>query len=162
MCSSDLPSNIQRTMRALELCLLTSRPASQLKSGRFFAQPDPHQAHWVYLMWDKEALNKRITKRTEQMFDGMCTEAKNLLAQGYTVTTPALKTLGYPQVISYLSGTCSRSQALEQIITKTRQYAKRQRTWFNRYTHAQRITLKCSEDFDTKKLTQEILSCVSR
>lgn len=162
-CAAQIPpSNIQRTMRALELCLLTSRPASQLKSGRFFAQPDPHQAHWVYLMWDKEALNKRITKRTEQMFDGMCTEAKNLLAQGYTVTTPALKTLGYPQVISYLSGTCSRSQALEQIITKTRQYAKRQRTWFNRYTHAQRITLKCSEDFDTKKLTQEILSCVSR
>lgn len=155
------PGNVQRTMRALELCLLTGQPASQLKSGTFFKLPDPAKSHWVYLDWDKEMLNARIAQRTEQIFDGMASEARALLAQGFAGNTPALKTLGYPQALGYLNGTLSRTQAVEEICTKTRQYAKRQRTWFNRYTNAQRIELTRPQDFDIKKLTQAILSCVS-
>ncbi|MBR2081539.1 MAG: tRNA (adenosine(37)-N6)-dimethylallyltransferase MiaA [Elusimicrobiaceae bacterium] len=152
--------NVQRTMRALELYLLTGKPASELKSGAFFQLPDPGKSHWVYLDWDKEQLNTRIAQRTEQIFDGMAQEAKQLLAQGFTPDTPALKTLGYPQAISYLNGTLPRTQAVEEVALKTRQYAKRQRTWFNRYTQAQHLTLTRYSDFDTKKLTQKILSCV--
>ena len=99
--------------------------------------------------------------RTQQIFDGMVNETRTLLAQGFAEDTPALKTLGYPQAISYLNGTLSRAQALEEVILKTRQYAKRQRTWFNRYTHAQRLYLTEPADFDVKKLTQTVLACVS-
>ncbi len=155
------PGNIQRTMRALELCLLSGKPASQLKSGTFFKLPDPAKAHWVYLDWDKELLNARIAARTEQIFDGMCGEAQALLSQGFCADIPALKTLGYPQAIAYLQHALSRAQAVQEVATKTRQYAKRQRTWFNRYTGAQRLHLARPQDFDAKKLTQEILSCVS-
>ncbi len=161
--AAQIPAgNIQRTMRALELCLLTGKPASTLKSGAFFKLPDPQKSHWVYLDWEKELLNARIEARTQQIFDGMCEETRALLSQGYGEDIPALKTLGYPQAIAYLQHALSRAQAVEEVSTKTRQYAKRQRTWFNRYTGAQRLHLARPEDFDVKKLTQAILSCVSK
>ncbi|MBP5617466.1 MAG: tRNA (adenosine(37)-N6)-dimethylallyltransferase MiaA [Elusimicrobiaceae bacterium] len=156
------PGNIQRTMRALELCLLTGKPASELKSGAFFELPDPEQSHWVYLDWDKDLLNARIAARTEQIFDGMCAEAHALLAQGFDKDIPALKTLGYPQAVAYLQHALSRAQAVADVALKTRQYAKRQRTWFNRYTQAQRLPLNAPQDFDTKKLTQAVLARVSK
>ena len=143
--------NVQRTMRALELCLLTGKPASTLKSGHFFKLPDSKKSHWVYLDWNKELLHARIAQRTEQIFDGMCEEAKELLAQGFSLDIPALKTLGYPQAIAYLNGSLTRAQAVEEVALKTRQYAKRQRTWFNRYTQAQRLSLTHVQDFDIKK-----------
>ena len=152
--------NVQRTMRALELCLLTGQPASELKSGNFFKLPDEKTSHWVYLDWQKDALQKRIETRTEQIFDGMAQEARVLLSEGYTTQTPALKSLGYPQAIAYLQGQLSREQAIAEIALKTRQYAKRQRTWFNRYTNAQRLTLTRPEDFKITPLAQKILANV--
>lgn len=151
------PGNIQRTMRALELCLLTGRPASELKSGRFFKLPDEKDSHWVYLDWQKEALNARIATRTEQIFDGMAQEARTLLDEGFTPDIPALKSLGYPQAVRYLQGQLTRGQAVAEVALKTRQYAKRQRTWFNRYTNAQRLTLTRPEDFDVSCLARKIL-----
>ena len=160
--AAQIPAgNVQRTQRALELCLLTGKPASQLKSGTFFKLPDPCKSHWVYLDWEKELLNARIAARTEQIFDGMVKEAHDLLAQGYGEDIPALKTLGYPQALAFLKGTLSRTHAVDEVCTKTRQYAKRQRTWFNRYTQAQRLALTHPADFDVQKLAQEILSCAS-
>ena len=153
------PGNIQRTMRALELFLLTGKPASLLKSGNFFKLPDSKTAHWAQLAWDKEMLNKRIAARTAQIFDGMCEEANQLLREGYPPETAALKSLGYPQAIQFIKNEISCQEALEKIIILTRQYAKRQRTWFNRYTNAQKFTLTSPADFDVKKLAQSILLC---
>lgn len=150
--------NIQRTMRALELYLLTGKPASELKSGNFFKLPDEESSFWVYLDWKTEALNARIQQRTEQFFDGMTEEAHTLLKEGYTDDTPALKSLGYPQAISFLKGDISRKDAIERIATLTRQYAKRQRTWFNRYINALHVILTHTTDFDVKKIARDILS----
>ena len=152
------PGNVQRTMRALELYLLSGRPASELKSGHFFQLPDPKNSFWVYLDWDKAILSKRIAQRTESIFDPMCAETKALLAEGFLPDVPALKSLGYPQVIQYLSGRISRQAALEQIAQLTRQYAKRQRTWFNRYQNAWKITFGCMADFCPKELAAQIRS----
>lgn len=152
--------NVQRTMRALELCLLTGKPASELKSGKFFKLPDPEQSAWVYLDWEKETLNARIARRTEQIFDPMAAEAAALLQEGFPADTPALKSLGYPQAVDFLAGRLSRAQAVEQVAALTRQYAKRQRTWFNRYTNAWRVPLARPENFHIQKITREILSRV--
>ncbi len=150
--------NVQRTMRALELCLLTGQPASALKSGNFFNLPDEKQVHFVYLDWDKDALARRIQARTEQLFDGMCQETRALLAAGFSPHVPALKSLGYPQALDFLQGKLSRSSAVERVCTLTRQYAKRQRTWFNRYTNATRLTLTRPEDFNPTQLATRILN----
>lgn len=156
--AAQIPAgNVQRTMRALELYLLTGQPASALKSGQFFRLPDPAKVHWVYLDWEKDLLHARIAARTEQIFDGMMDEARQLLSEGFAPDVPALKTLGYPQAVAYLKHALARTQAVADVALKTRQYAKRQRTWFNRYTGAQRITLKRPEDFDIKKIAQAIL-----
>ena len=152
------PGNVQRTMRALELCWLTGKPASSLKSGKFFQLPDPKKSAWVFLNWDKEALSKRIEQRTNAIFDPMCAETKALLDEGYPSDVPALKSLGYPQAVQFLRGQLSRREALEQISLLTRQYAKRQRTWFNRYTQAYRPTLTKAQDFRAPALAKEILS----
>ena len=149
--------NVQRTMRALELCWLTGKPASALKSGKFFQLPNPRDSAWVYLAWDKEALNARISDRTEQIFDGMAAEAETLLNKGYSPATPALKSLGYPQAVSFLQGQLSRAQAVEQVTVLTRQYAKRQRTWFNRYANALRLELTRKQDFQLPALAEKIL-----
>ena len=149
--------NVQRTMRALELCWLTGRPASTLKSGQFFHLPDPDRVHWVCLEWEKEELNTRIAKRTEQIFEDMCAETRNVLSQGFATNAAALKSLGYPQVVSFLQGKLSRTEAVEEIILKTRQYAKRQRTWFRRYTQSQHIVLTGPADWDPIKIARTIL-----
>ena len=149
--------NVQRTMRALELYLLTGRPASELKSGNFFKLPDASQSAWVYLAWDKNALNKRIERRTRLIFDPMCNEAKALLDEDFSADVPALKSLGYPQAIAYVQGQLSRTAALEKIATLTRQYAKRQRTWFNRYTQALKLELNEVSDFNVPALAAQII-----
>lgn len=153
--------NVQRTMRALELCLLTGKPASELKSGKFFKLPDENTSQWVYLDWAKEALHARINLRTDQIFDGMAEEARTLLTEGYAKDVPALKSLGYPQAIAFLKGELARKDAVERVATLTRQYAKRQRTWFNRYTNALRVTLTHPADFDARKIARDILSRAS-
>ena len=156
--AAQIPAgNVQRVMRALELCLLTGKPASELKSGKFFQLPSTEKSCWVYLAWSKEILQQRIELRSERIFDGMVAETEALLNEGYTADTAALKSLGYPQAMAYLQGRLTREQAVAEISLKTRQYAKRQRTWFNRYTNAHRIHLEKPEDFDIKCLAEKII-----
>ena len=157
--ASQIPAgNIQRTMRALELCWLTGKPASTLKSGHFFKLPDPSRSAWVCLNWDKDLLHARIAARTEHIFDPMTTEANALLNEGVAPEVPALKSLGYPQAVSFLKGELSRPQAVALIAQKTRQYAKRQRTWFNRYTQALNLHLTRAADFNLPLLVEQILT----
>ncbi len=149
--------NVQRTMRALELCLLTGKPASQLRTGVFHTLPNPAQSAFVYLNWDKDSLHARIQTRTQAIFDPMCQETQALLNQGTPADVPALKSLGYPQAAAFLRGQLTRQQAIEQIAQLTRQYAKRQRTWFNRYTQALVLELQTPQNFDLKNITKDIL-----
>ena len=149
--------NIQRVMRALEICLLSGRPASALKTGHFFGQFPDKKALFVYLNWDKELLNKRIENRTRQMLCPMAEETRALLKSGAPEECNGLKSLGYPQILEWLKGQKTQAETLEKIITLTRQYAKRQRTWFNRYKNALRVDLCAAQDFDVEKITDKIL-----
>ena len=130
--AKEIPyQNIHRLIRALEIYELTGKPASVLKSGKLKQEITKDKAHFFYLDMPKEQLLKRIEKRTELIFEPMVNEAKTALNFGYKELSPGLKSLGYPQAISYLKGEISKEEAKEQIVILTRQYAKRQRTWFN-------------------------------
>ena len=133
------------------------KPASQLRTGVFHTLPNPAQSAFVYLNWDKDSLHARIQTRTQAIFDPMCQETQALLNQGTPADVPALKSLGYPQAVAYLQGQLTRTQAVEQIALLTRQYAKRQRTWFNRYTQALVLGLQTPQDFDLKKISEQII-----
>ena len=156
--AAQIPAgNIQRVMRALEITLLTGKPASSLRTGTFH-QPFPSdKAFLVYINWDKELLQQRIAQRTQAMLDPMAEETKQLLAQGFAADTPALKCLGYPQILDWMEGKASRSETFEKICICTRQYAKRQRTWFNRYTTSYKINLQQEKDWDVNTLSSQIL-----
>ena len=156
--AKEIPyQNIHRLIRALEIYELTGKPASVLKSGKLKQEISKDKAHFFYLDMPKEKLLERIIKRTDLIFEPMVQEAKTALNAGYKADAPGLRSLGYPQAISYLKGEISAKEAKEQITILTRQYAKRQRTWFNRYQEKQ--TINCDGKTE-EEITQKILNLI--
>ncbi len=154
--AKEIPfQNIHRLIRALEIYELTGKPASVLKSGKLKQEITKDKAHFFYLDMPKEQLCERIIKRTDLIFEPMVKEAENALKMGFKEVSPGLKSLGYPQAISYLKGEISKEEAKEQIVILTRQYAKRQRTWFNRYQEKQ--TISCTAK-SKEEIVREILN----
>jgi len=80
----------------------------------------------------REQLEENIARRSERMLAGGWTEeVERLLADGLPEDAPGLQSLGYAEVVAHLQGKMTRDELLEAVKRKTRQYAKRQRTWFN-------------------------------
>lgn len=123
-----------RTIRALEVFTLTGRPLSaHLRAQR----PDPERQEIRYikigLRLARSGLHDRINERTRGMFErGWTTEVERLLADGATPELPGMKTLGYPQVIACVRGEAGLEETLKRVLELTRQYAKRQLTWFKK------------------------------
>ena len=120
--------------RSLELCLLTGKPVSQLRSD--WEQPDPPDLRGLYLAWPRDELADRIAQRTEIMLqNGALQEVAHL---DPTATT-ATKAIGVPEIQAHLAGQTTLAEASERITIATRQYAKRQRTWFRKEAWLTRI-----------------------
>ncbi len=82
---------------------------------------------------DREVLHERITDRVAQMWrDGFVAEVEELIAKGLREGRTARAAIGYAQVLAALEGQISLANALEETIVSTRQYARRQGTWFTR------------------------------
>ena len=121
----------RRTVRALEVIELTGRPfqASQ--------PPKDAQPRWgtriLGLRADASWLNPRITQRTLDMFSaGLVDEVRALQHNGLVRDSTAGRAIGYAQVLDMLDGVLPLAEAVEQTITGTRRYVRRQRSWFNR------------------------------
>lgn len=130
-------NNIQRLVRALEVYTLTGKPISQLHEEHKREGPSL-VFHGIDL--GREALLKRIEARCRGFLQqGMIEETEALLAKGIPEKAPALTGLGYPRVMEYLQGALTQDECLALLIQDTRQYAKRQMTWF-RHQHEVRWT----------------------
>ncbi len=82
---------------------------------------------------DPAELRKRLERRTHEMFSaGLLEEVRALLASGLSGDEKPFEALGYTQTLQVLRGECDTEHAIESTIIATRQYAKRQRTWFRR------------------------------
>ena len=113
--------------RSLELCLLTDQPVSSLRSD--WEQPDPPELRGLYLDWPREELAARIEQRTELMLaNGALDEIRALPSD----VTTAAKAIGVAEIRAHLAGKSSLEETSELITIATRQYAKRQRTWFRK------------------------------
>lgn len=115
-------------VRAMELYEMTGRPPSTLKK----TLPPPYDILQLGLYWPRTILTKRITERMKKMLkDGWIEEVEGLTDKGYTPRDPAMKSSGYREIIQWL-GTDERNMLqIEMMIgAKTRQYAKRQMTWW--------------------------------
>lgn len=122
------PNDSARTIRALEVAYVTGRPLSALQGHH----PPHYPVLYLGLDCEPDALHQRIEKRTAQMLeDGLIQEVESL-CQRYGTDLPLLKTLGYAEIVAYLKGDYSRLEAAAAIVKNTRQFAKRQRTWFRK------------------------------
>ncbi len=126
------PADEQKLIRAVEVCLLTRKPISEVhRSGRV-----PLEGWRVLktgLMPDREKLNERIHARTNSMLEqGWLREVQALLASGLNEDAKPFDFIGYRELRGVLRGEIMLDQARSAIQQATRQYAKRQLTWFRR------------------------------
>lgn len=117
-----------RTMRALEVAYVTGKPLSA-QQGHC---PPPYPLLYIGLDCGGEALRRRITKRTGLMLEQGLVQEVARLCDRYGPNLPLLKTLGYAEILGYLAEDYSLAEAERRIISHTRQFAKRQRTWFRK------------------------------
>ena len=118
----------KRIMRALEVSLQTGKPYSELLHKKQVVRNFNIEKH--YLNRPREVLFDRINRRVDKMMaDGLLEEARSLLP--YRHLNP-LNTVGYKELFDYFDGKCTLEQAVTDIKTHTRRYAKRQLTWFKR------------------------------
>ena len=123
------PHDIVRTLRALEVYYITGSPISQQQGEN----PPDYPILQIGLDCDVEKLRLRIQRRTEHMIaDGLVAEVE-YLCQKYGADLPLLNTLGYQEIKQYLADEISLESAKELTVLHTRQFAKRQRTWFKAY-----------------------------
>ncbi len=122
----------RKLIRALEVCLLTRGSISQaFAAGRHSLQG----FRWLKIGVDppRAALYERLNTRCQRMFDqGLVDEVRRILLLGFRPEVRPLEAHGYRQALQYLRGDCSCQEAILQAQQSTRQYAKRQWTWFNK------------------------------
>jgi tRNA dimethylallyltransferase len=126
--------NPRRVIRALEVIRLTGRPFSEQRA-RWTDQADaPTSPSGPFgLCRCPGELHTRIEARVDDMFHrGLVAETAQLLDQGLAGNPIALQALGYRQVVEHLQGARSLSQTIELVKIRTRQFARRQMTWFRR------------------------------
>lgn len=150
--------NPRRVVRAVEVIRLTGKPFSEQRSGW---QTDPrspvHGARYVFLVRAKPDLDARINVRVDAMFArGLVAETRALLAHGLEQNPTAMQAIGYRQVVEHLRGERSLAETVELVKIKTRQYAKRQLTWFRRHASATWMELAPGEDL--RQVAQRILA----
>ncbi|MGB3789857.1 MAG: tRNA (adenosine(37)-N6)-dimethylallyltransferase MiaA [Phormidesmis sp.] len=122
------PNDQVRTLRALEVFYVSGRTISSQQGE----DPPSYPILYIGLACDPDALRSRITTRTHQMIEiGLVSEVSGLIEQ-YGAGLPLLKTLGYAEIVQYLAGEHSLDLAINAIVQHTCQFAKRQRTWFQK------------------------------
>ena len=124
------PNDIRRIVRALEVYELTGRPISEFQKQ--FENGVPATDCNVYvLQWPRETLYARIDKRVDKMmYEGLLDEVKRLTERKLPISQTARQALGYRELLDYLDGKLKFVQAVELIKQNTRNFAKRQETWF--------------------------------
>ncbi len=140
------PNNLVRIIRALEVFHASGRPFSEFHAEHAFSE-SPYDALMLYIDRPRTELYARIDARAEQMIeDGLVEETEALIARGYKEDLKPMRALGYKEMVGYIGGRLSLDEATELLKKNTRNYAKRQITWFR---NEQEITRVSPENINT-------------
>lgn len=124
------PNNVRYVIRALEINIAGNTPKVDEKSEPLF------EVFSIGITWPREVLYDRIDSRVDELISkGLLNEVKTLLMKGFDEKIPAMSSIGYQELIMYIRGKCSLEEAVEEIKKNTRNYAKRQLTWFRHYSN---------------------------
>jgi len=124
------PTDLKRIVRALEVYEITGTPLSVLHAEHQAAHP-AFSSVQMLIDWPRAVLYERINARVDQMMaQGFIDEVRRLDAQGYAPHLRRLRSLGYAEFLAYIHGEKSLGEATERMKKVTRNFAKRQLTWF--------------------------------
>jgi len=124
------PNDVPKAMRALEICLRARKPAAEVFAGGRDALTG-YRVLKIGLFPDREKLVARLEARVEAMFaGGLVAETEAILARGVAATAKPFESIGYRQALQVVRGELSVKDAIFYSKRDTRQYAKRQMTWF--------------------------------
>ena len=125
-------NNRKRVIRALEVYKLTGKPFSSYNAGEDFYKSE-YDVHYYVLTMDREKLYERINLRVDIMMEkGLLEECIKLKEMGYTSSMQSMQGIGYKEILYYLEGDVKLQEAINMIKQGSRNYAKRQLTWFRR------------------------------
>ena len=124
-------NNARRVVRALSVIRSTGQPFSAFKTGQ--TKERPFDIHYHFTEVDRPLLYSRIEHRVDEMMDlGLLAEVESLLDRRHL---KALDTVGYSELFDYFDGQYTLPQAVDKIKQHSRNYAKRQLTWFKKYVN---------------------------
>ena len=125
------PQDGQRILRALEVLEVTGRSILSFQGRTGPMIVDPAGARKIVVLPDRKVLHDRINRRFEKMLDiGAVEEVEALLALDLSPEMPVMKAIGVSQIATMLMGDMTLAEVIEKASAATRQYAKRQMTWF--------------------------------
>jgi tRNA dimethylallyltransferase len=149
----------QRATRAVEVALLTGRPLSYWQEA---ARAEALLVPWyIVLTVPRPVLHQRIARRADEMLQrGLIEEVASVLAEGHPATAAGLDGIGVREAVEYLHGARTRDTVAPAITVSTRQYAKRQQTWFRHQLTGTVLTLDATRSPD--RLAAEIAEAWTR
>jgi tRNA dimethylallyltransferase len=148
--------NPRRVIRAIEVIRLTGKKFSEQRAEWKFKVQSPKSKNFFAFARQSEDLHTRINFRVDEMFRrGLVAETKELLKHGLDQNKTAMQAIGYRQVVEHLRGERPLAETIELVKSRTRQFAKRQLTWFRRQLDPEWIELKPDESLE--KCAQKIL-----
>lgn len=151
-------NNTKRVIRALEIYKTTGMTKTEHdKLNQSSPAYEYIRIGIDYL--DRQKLVENINKRVDDMFDkGLVDEVSSLLEKGYLLPdTTAGQAIGYKETVEYIKGIISLEEAKEKIKISTRQYAKRQLTWFRKYDDVNWLFADKEQDSDLFKKALELI-----
>ena len=149
------PRDARRVIRALEVFEKTGRPISDLQQ-QFDRARAAEECRVFVLDWPRVELSARIDRRVEAMFgSGIVSEVAELLAAGRNLGRTARQALGYREVLEHLDGRRNLPETIELVKTRTRQFAKRQLTWFRSLSECRWLPM--SPDADRSAQVEAIM-----
>lgn len=146
------PNDKRRIIRGLEVYRQTGQRLSHLQMQFDEARPAATAKVFV-LTWPREELHRRIDARVEQMFAaGLVDEVRALVARYGTLSRTAVQAVGYQEVMEVLKGSGFRVQGsgladcIEKVKARTRQFARRQETWFRSLSECTLVPMQAEPD----------------
>ena len=154
-------NNPRRVLRAVEVIRLTGKPFSEQRADWQAGKEKPSALRSFGLMREKTDLLKRITERVDDMFrSGLVAETKQLIPFGLEQNQTAVQAIGYRQVLEHIRGEHSLPETIELVKIRTRQFSKRQLTWFRRQMQLDWIELEA--DSGAEQATDRICELLCR
>lgn len=140
------PNDTKRIIRALEVFEATKRPLSDWEIETEGLDPNVYSISVYGLLWDREALYRRVEERVDRMMaSGFLEEVKRLKRKGFSLT--AREAIGYKELIQLLEGKMTLELAIEEIKKRTRHLVKKQMTWFRREARLKWIAVSSNKKF---------------